>query len=484
MRSLSLSILSLLLCAMTARAATNTAATASLSDVTAAVSASVDGDTVIVPAGTAGWSSSLTVNKSISIIGEGKDQTVITCPTGANSYAIDLESGSFNRVSGIQFKSSLAGSGVKVGANTYARIDNCAFVGCYQQGIGAWGYRAYGVADHCWFTNCQTFVYKVGNDSASWSENAGGPLLNGTGTTNGFYEEDNFYVYDDTTPNPGGSEQGWYCTQGARSEIRHCTIKAAASTYTCWLWDEHGNNNFSGSRGTIYYICISNTIDMGTTGQRTWYHRGGMGVWLGNTLINTHTTWPIAITDEECWPSYAGNFGGQYWTTFPRWDQITNTWVVGNTMNGAALTNGNVAIYDGGDPTADAGLANCIQQGRDYFVSNSLPSASLGLNVSFPSGTITNGQYGFTDLVYPHPLVTAGDSGTNRPVISDPELTGTTFTLSVPTQLNVNYVLEFKNFLTDAVWTSLRTNSGNGGMMNLTNTGTVDPSRFYRIRIQ
>lgn len=80
--------------------------------------------------------------------------------------------------------------------------------------------------------------------------------------------------------------------------------------------------------------------------------------------------------------------------------------------------------------------------------------------------------------------VFGGGGGGSAPVISDAKLTGTTFTLSVPTEVGTNYVLEFKNFLSDANWTPIKTNSGDGGTMNLTNTGVVGPSRFYHIRIQ
>ena len=78
----------------------------------------------------------------------------------------------------------------------------------------------------------------------------------------------------------------------------------------------------------------------------------------------------------------------------------------------------------------------------------------------------------------------SGGGGGSAPVISNAKLTGSTFTLSVPTQTGTNYVLQYKNSISDANWIPIQTNSGTGGMMNLTNTGTVGPSRFYRIRLQ
>jgi hypothetical protein len=71
------------------------------------------------------------------------------------------------------------------------------------------------------------------------------------------------------------------------------------------------------------------------------------------------------------------------------------------------------------------------------------------------------------------------------PTITNASRTGTTFTLSAsPTKVGFNYVLEFKNSLTNTVWTPVRTNAGNGGPLVFTNTGVTVPVRFYRIRIQ
>jgi hypothetical protein len=57
---------------------TITAASPSYADVSAAVSSASPGDTVIVPVGTATWSSNLIITKGIKLIGAGIGQTVIT----------------------------------------------------------------------------------------------------------------------------------------------------------------------------------------------------------------------------------------------------------------------------------------------------------------------------------------------------------------------------------------------------------------------
>ena len=54
------------------------ARSASLADVSAAVTLAQEGDTVNVPAGTATWTATLNVSKNITLLGAGEGKTVIT----------------------------------------------------------------------------------------------------------------------------------------------------------------------------------------------------------------------------------------------------------------------------------------------------------------------------------------------------------------------------------------------------------------------
>jgi len=81
-------------------------------------------------------------------------------------------------------------------------------------------------------------------------------------------------------------------------------------------------------------------------------------------------------------------------------------------------------------------------------------------------------------------LITGGGGGGSAPVIGNPKLTGTTFTLATSTEIGFNYVLEYKIALSDSIWISVQTNSGSGAQIGLTNFGAVGPSRVYRVRVQ
>ncbi|MGZ3748923.1 MAG: hypothetical protein ACXWRE_15715, partial [Pseudobdellovibrionaceae bacterium] len=72
------------------RAATIAAASCSYADVSSAISAAAKGDTVNVPAGSCTWSSTLLINKGISLIGGNGGVTKITAGLGAGNFIIQI----------------------------------------------------------------------------------------------------------------------------------------------------------------------------------------------------------------------------------------------------------------------------------------------------------------------------------------------------------------------------------------------------------
>ena len=91
---------------------------------------------------------------------------------------------------------------------------------------------------------------------------------------------------------------------------------------------------------------------------------------------------------------------------------------------------------------------------------------------------------GSSDTLWIEPISTGGGANPSSPLITSPKLSGTTFTLNVPSQTGFNYVLEYKTTLNDANWIPVQTNNGSGGMIGLTNNGATGPSRIYRARVQ
>src|SRR5437868_356205 len=146
-----------------AQAANIKARSVSFADVNAAVAARSPGDTVVVPAGTSGWTSTLYISKSITLLGAGNDATVILDDVPRNSAGqgsaikVTLTATQSFRLSGFTFRyGSLTSKGINaiVGATTTTgpcrsfRVDHCHFDRLHQSNcleITGW---IYGVVDH------------------------------------------------------------------------------------------------------------------------------------------------------------------------------------------------------------------------------------------------------------------------------------------------------------------------------------------------
>lgn len=150
-----------------AQAATMNAASPSFLDVTTAVASAVDGDTVIIPAGTASWTTTLIVTKGITLIGQttvdpvaktANDQTIILddeTVDWAGAISISPAVGKTVRVSGITFKKGTRtttwnGGAVNIGGTqgVAARLDHCHFIASHHVQCVYVGGPVYGVIDH------------------------------------------------------------------------------------------------------------------------------------------------------------------------------------------------------------------------------------------------------------------------------------------------------------------------------------------------
>jgi len=66
----------------------------------------------------------------------------------------------------------------------------------------------------------------------------------------------------------------------------------------------------------------------------------------------------------------------------------------------------------------------------------------------------------------------------------NPERSGNTFSVSVATVTGKGYALEFKDGLSDSVWTPLPAVLGDGEVKVLQDTGAASVTRFYRVRME
>jgi len=277
----------------------------SLKDVQAAIAQANPGDTVIVPAGSAVWSSNLVIKRGIILKGAGIDKTIITCNysgSGTNwessrflvSYVPESPGADQPfRLSGFTFDLNNKDTGGLLLRNTTnyhqtkIRIDHTK----WQNVIGdltrhilhVYGYF-YGVFDnnHVDTPGLQRFEAL---DTTTWTNETFD-----FGTSDNFYMEDNFFRFY----NPGC----FYLEAAGRVVLRYNTIylDSCSSGYYAVV-SVHGNqaNAWSGAMGfeaygnEIYASNDNRLVDM----------RAGKTLFYNNVITQPSGSTMICAREEE-----------------------------------------------------------------------------------------------------------------------------------------------------------------------------------------
>lgn len=405
---------------------THPAASCSQSDVQAAYNAASAGDMVIVPAGSCTWSSTLAINKSISLIGLAGSSTTITNATGGTLINVSLSSDVPVRISGFKFiglndntdSRSVVINGPQDDSFglTQIRVDNNIF-NKGKRALYITG-KVFGVADHNTFLNTRL---GFGCDGVNWGHYSWDYAIT-PGTANAFFFEDNTITidsnYDQAYPNI--SVQIYFET-GSRGVVRY-------NTFDSHLWtglgqcappyDSHGNQDYNKDfRGQPLIEVYNNSFNMEPDCWSFMDIRGGSSLIHDNTYIQTGGSAPIAnLWEEEVWETAFFNALRIQW---PAQDQINNTFFWNNTLNGSPVTTSNVNIHS-------ASEAVFIQENRDYFMhapastggkasytgsrqggSTTSPTPKDIGNLIFTSSG-ANAYYPYTPYTYPHPLTYDG----------------------------------------------------------------------------
>jgi hypothetical protein len=218
------------------------AASPSLADVRRAIASAVDGDTVIVPAGTAAWTSALTIKKGITIQGQTtvnsdtgvcNDLTILQdnfpagYPGGEGFFHCTVNTGQFLRITGITFTNAPGNTAIQAnglirvsGNSNTVRLDHLHFTNLRQaNGVSIYD-SIYGVSDHVVEDNipgqfCQNRAFNggvpYGDQSFAQPAGYGGP---------------NFFFFEDWYVNNAGhvfsAAGGWDANNGGKYVLRHC----------------------------------------------------------------------------------------------------------------------------------------------------------------------------------------------------------------------------------------------------------------------
>jgi hypothetical protein len=383
----------------------------------AAIDAAQDGDTVVLPPGTAVWTKGwnaghLAKMKAITIRGAGIDKTIICDNRSERSgdnvpFKLDGVEGKPFRVTGITFDGTgYPNAGVYEGMMQINgdcknfRVDHCKFKNSNR--MMKINGDTYGLVDHCYFEATQ---YKGANAQTIWIDGPGianyaKPLS--LGTADAIYFEDNEVLFSPEVIDPTGNNPWIVPYDGARVVIRHNTIvNSQLEIYRPGI-----SQGLYGSQSAEIYdnaflaVCLRPYRPQGFI-----FIGAGVAIVFNNTVTGkTYNCRQLELRNERAWrdlpgfPKADGTIptdgnqipAGELGAGYPCFGQVgwatnvggmfkpTPCYAWNNTFNGQPLP---MQVTR----RAEANEAATIVEGRDFF--NEKPPAEY-----------------YTPYVYPHPL--------------------------------------------------------------------------------
>ncbi|HEU0209503.1 MAG TPA: hypothetical protein VFQ78_11050 [Candidatus Udaeobacter sp.] len=422
-------LVGLFLSTVASRAATRNAASPSFADVSAAVTAAADGDTVVVPAGTATWSSTLVISKGITIQGAGATSTIIyngnTTTRGSASESTPIfklinSSPGVRRITGIGMKTTViqnglnnkAGVGVVCnGYNNKSRVDHCRFDDLY---CAVWTENSNGLTDHNLYYNCGQVWRHSG--IASVQQYAWDHFRNYPG--NADYGSTNMMIHEDETVELTGDSGVTDEVEANSWVIRYCDITyreahgpyAAADSYGGI--DCHGDQPapVGGQYSAIVTLLYENDIRVKNgAGMSFLQFRGGQAIVYNNrvmTELGGSGSARVDVWDENTYYNVHWPAGQQQYE-----DHIHNSYIWNNTnsVNGGTPVNGGIGIGNGGGTVV---IAANHTANPNAHVWTSAPSPAIALP-PYPHPLISGA--GPTPTPTPTPTATPDDSPTPTP---------------------------------------------------------------------
>ena len=284
-----------------ALADTHTAASVSYSDVNAAVSAASSGDTVFVPAGTATWSSTLTITKGITFQGAGIDSTIIRSNINNNNAAFvnyvpsnPALNEPFN-LTGFTIDGMMKSQNVVINNTsntpiTKVRIYLNKFTHGKLYGLTVIG-PVYGVAfSNQFVSNSDTYAV-IGHNQDSYDHQ-----------TASFGTADAFFLEDNTIEAPTSTL--FQNANGGQFVFRYNTINNYSNS---GIMDIHGNNHnpvapgYAGARACLNVEVYGNTFNSTRGSPHRWFYvRGGALLMYDNELVGSSANSFISLMDYDC----------------------------------------------------------------------------------------------------------------------------------------------------------------------------------------
>lgn len=325
-------------------AATRSAASCSQPDVQAAIDASVDGDTVLIPAGTCTWTKTVVIAappsagtgywpsdprfmKYLTLQGAGIGQTVIIDAVPASNYsaafsflanaiAVYAKPGGLTRVTGMTLKrdknvpTAAKGMLSQGGTSNTWRIDHIHFICDGENGITVNSGASGGVIDHNDFELPGWYYGIYGFNGGDFYGDYAWAQPNPAGTAIPFFIEDN--TFRGTTINTVAHD-GW---NGERVVFRRNTLHNA-------IFTSHGLESSGRGRSIRFREAYDNKFTFTIDDFYAYHHmglRGGNGVFFNNTATGPSSMPPPYRTidatymrDYNEFPPYGSSDGHSVW---------------------------------------------------------------------------------------------------------------------------------------------------------------------------
>lgn len=426
------------------------------------------GDTINFTQGTATWTNTISIGKALTINGNG---TTLIDGAGLiygffyinnftdNANLMRITNFTFNSVKVADYRRAIYAAYVTL---EKLRIDHNNFhYGIYQMELSG---AIKGVVDNNKFYNGNGFLELSCNTreqaNAAWADLS-------VGTNNSIFIEDNKFIIDENWPLSTTNGNGVDGNNGAKIVFRYNEFDYDKSPYTDSLATIgfHGNGGSYWERGSdvgnrsVAIMEIYNNTMHGPRIDTMFGFRGGVALIYNNHHLDTYGGKSgIRLTEEEYSPNYTSAFVITR-TEWPGEDQIHNSFIWGNTIDGLPQSIENIAITNspsenfikkdrdfflhapcGGSDAVDA-YGNTCTHGKASFTGVNGASGSYPTNgLTYPTkGTMKftatgdNAYYGYTPYTYPHPLRNDTTSYTENPQSPTPTVPESPTTTVPPT---------------------------------------------------
>jgi hypothetical protein len=357
-------------------AATKYASSCSAADVQSAINSASNGDTVVVPAGNATWSSVVKIGtKAITLQGAGVGSTNITHNVSGSQVRLvqfTQHPTISTRITGFSFSGGsydhrfIECSGAANYTSAPMRLDHNSFLSTSGGAILADFFSCRGLVDHNTFTASDNseMVHNWGPGTSGWSVDVT------PGSTNALYLENNTFY--------NGNASGTWNAQSAIQSYDAARVVVRYNTFNDSQIDTHGGSNI----GTRWFEFYENTFNTTLTAwEQSMDIRAGSGV-----IYNNHKTGvansPAIMLRYECRSGDAQYRVGEginrvHWSPVYIWG------------NSASLS----------VDSSSGGCSEQIQSGVNFITSSSQPSSMKLWQTS-----LGNTTYSYSPFVYPYPL--------------------------------------------------------------------------------